>query len=178
MLIVLTGGAATGKSAHAERILCERVPEGERIYVATMQPFGEVAARRIKRHHALRAARGFETYERYTDLAGLDLPRKFGGILLECMSNLVANECFSPEGAGFDRASDAILCGVEHLAVQCETLVVVTNEIFSDGGDYTPETERYIEILAELNQKLAARADAYAESVCGILLPMKGAELL
>lgn len=178
MLIVLAGGAATGKSAHAERILCERIPEGERLYVATMQPFGEVAERRIRRHHALRAARGFETCERYTDLLHLDLPRPYGGILLECMSNLTANECFAPEGAGFARAEEQILKGIEHLAEQCELLVVVTNEIFSDGEAYTRETERYIEILSRINRRLSEQADLYAESVCGILLPLKGAELL
>lgn len=178
MLIVLTGGAASGKSAHAERILCEHVPEGERIYVATMQPFGETAERRIRRHHALRASRGFETFERYTNLASLDLPRCCGGILLECMSNLTANECFSPEGAGFDRAEDAIMQGIAHLQEQCGLLVVVTNEIFSDGRIYTEETERYIGILAGLNRRLAEAADYFAESVCGILLPLKGAELL
>lgn len=178
MLIVLTGGAATGKSAHAERILCERVPEGERIYVATMQPFGEVAERRIRRHHALRAARGFVTHERYTDLAGLELERSYGGVLLECMSNLTANECFSPDGAGFDGAEEQILRGIAHLQTQCKLLVIVTNEIFSDGEDYTPETERYIELLGRINRRLADMADVYAESVCGILLPLKGEEYL
>ena len=178
MLMVLTGGAATGKSAHAERLLCERVSSGERIYVATMQPFGEVAERRIRRHHALRASRGFQTYERYTDLAGLDLPRRYGGILLECMSNLVANECFSPGGAGFERAEETILNGIAHLEKQCELLVVVTNEIFSDGERYPAETERYMEIISRLNRWLADRADFFAESVCGILLPLKGEHLL
>lgn len=178
MLMVLTGGAATGKSAHAEKLLCERVPEGERIYIATMQPFGEVAERRIRRHHALRASRGFITFERYTDLSGFDLPRPYRGILLECMSNLVANECFSPDGVGFDDAADRILHGIEHLREQCELLVVVTNEIFSDGETYTAETERYIEIIAQINRRLAESADCYAESVCGILLPLKGEELL
>ena len=178
MLMVLTGGAATGKSAHAERLLCERVPKGERVYVATMQPFGEVAKRRIQRHHALRASRGFQTYERYTDLEGLDLPRSYGGILLECMSNLVANECFSPDGVGFDRAEEAILNGISHLEKQCELLVVVTNEIFSDGEQYTAETERYIEIISRINRRLADEADYFAESVCGIILPLKGENLL
>ena len=178
MLIVLTGGSASGKSAHAERVLCEKTPEGERLYLATMQPFGEAAARRIERHHALRAARGFDTVERYTDLEHLELPRRYGGILLECMSNLVANECFAPEGVGFDRAEDAILRGIRHRADQCELLVSVTNEIVSDGVDYPPETERYREIFARLNQQLSARADAFAESVCGILVPMKGGGLL
>ena len=178
MLIVLIGGAASGKSAAAEHILCERIPQGERAYVATMQPFGEAAMRRIERHHALRAARGFETLERYTDLAGLELPRRYQGVLLECMSNLVANECFSPEGCGFEKAEAVILSGLERLKAQCELLVVVTNQIFSDGISYSAETERYLEIFARLNRELADRADIFIESVCGILLPLKGENLL
>ena len=44
MLVLVTGGAASGKSAHAERLLCDAAPAGERLYLATMQPFGEAAA--------------------------------------------------------------------------------------------------------------------------------------
>ena len=178
MLIVITGGAASGKSEHAERVLCGHAPEGERLYLAAMQPFGEAAARRIARHRALRAQKGFETVERYTGLTGLELPRRYGGVLLECLSNLLANECFSPAGAGFDGAETAILDGIAHLESQCGALVVVTNEIFEDGEDYPEETARYRAILARLNGVLAARADAFAESVCGILLPLKGGDLL
>ena len=38
MLILVTGGAASGKSAHAERLVCEKAQS--RLYLATMQPFG------------------------------------------------------------------------------------------------------------------------------------------
>lgn len=41
MLILVTGGAASGKSEHAERLLCEKAQS--RLYLATMQPFGKSA---------------------------------------------------------------------------------------------------------------------------------------
>ena len=99
--------------------------------------------------------------------------RRFGGVLLECVSNLLANEMFSPEGAGAD-AAHAVTEGVLALRGHCGTLVVVTNEIFSDGNRYPEETERYIEALAEVNWELAARANEGYESVCGILCKIKG----
>ncbi len=68
MLILVTGGAASGKSAHAERILCRHSQPDSRLYVATMQPFGKNAEMRIARHRALRRGKGFDTAERYTDL--------------------------------------------------------------------------------------------------------------
>ena len=178
MMCVLTGGAASGKSAHAERILCAHAAPHSRLYVATMQPFGPAAQRRIARHQALRAGKGFQSAERYTDLAGFAPDKWYEGVLLECMANLLANELFSPDGAGPGRAAAAILDGVDHLRARCDTLVVVTNEIFSDGQAYPPETEQYIALLGQINRALVRRADAAAESVCGILLPLKGGDWL
>ena len=172
MLILVTGGAASGKSAHAERLVCEAAPSS-RLYLATMQPFGAAAQVRIARHRALRQGKGFETVERPLGLQSLTLARQYDGILLEDLGNLLANEIFAPDGAG-DAAFGSILAGIAHLQDCCETLVVVTDEIFSDGLDYPPETARYIRDLAALNRALGAQADAVYESVCGILLPLKG----
>lgn len=171
MLILVTGGAASGKSAHAERLVCEKAQS--RLYLATMQPFGKSAEARIARHRALRAGKGFATVERTLDLANLRLSRRYDGILLEDLGNLLANELFAPEGAGAGSAFDSIVAGVDNLQKYCETLVIVSNEIFADGVPYPPETMRYIQILGKLHQKLTGKADAVYESVCGILLPVK-----
>ena len=162
MLILVTGGAASGKSEHAERLVCEKAQS--RLYLATMQPFGKSAEARIARHRALRAGKGFATVERTLDLANLRLSRQYDGILLEDLGNLLANELF---------AFDSIVAGVDNLQKYCETLVIVSNEIFADGVPYPPETMQYIRILGELHQKLTGKADAVYESVCGILLPVK-----
>ncbi len=92
MLILVTGGAASGKSEHAERLVCEKAQS--RLYLATMQPFGKSAEARIARHRALRAGKGFATVERTLDLANLRLSQQYDGILLEDLGNLLANELF------------------------------------------------------------------------------------
>lgn len=171
MLILVTGGAASGKSEHAERLVCEKAHS--RLYLATMQSFGKAAEARIARHRALRAGKGFDTVERTLDLAHLALAQQYDGILLEDLGNLLANELFAPEGSGAESAFDSIIAGVKHLQKCCETLVVVSNEIFSDGMPYPPETMQYIRILGELHQAMTEQADAVYESVCGILLPIK-----
>ena len=67
MLVVVTGGSGSGKSAFAEdRVLS--FGEARRIYIATMQAFDEESHRRIRRHRRMRAGKGFETIERYTEL--------------------------------------------------------------------------------------------------------------
>ena len=59
---------------------------------------------------------------------------------------------------------------------QCETLIVVSNEVFSGGADYAGDTDRYLLALAQVNNALAARADAVVRVVCGIPVYYKGVE--
>ena len=69
---------------------------------------------------------------------------------------------------------DAVINGVDALLKQCERVVVVTDEIGSDGADYDPATTAYIEALGALNRALSRRADAAVEVVAGIPIPLKG----
>ena len=55
MMILVTGGASSGKSAYAEQVACA-LP-APHFYLAAMKPFGEEGARRIARHRALRAGK-------------------------------------------------------------------------------------------------------------------------
>ena len=93
-------------------------------------------------------------------------------VLLECLSNLTANECFGPES--FDGAAERILTGVDRLRQQAAHVVIVTNELFSDGLDYPEETERYLSVLSGLNCRLARQADRVIEVVCGLPVFWKG----
>ena len=168
MLILVTGGSASGKSAYAES-LCRGL--SPRVYLACMQPFGEEGKRRIERHRAMRKDKGFLTVERYTDLASLALP-PCRCVLLEDLGNLAANEMFSSEPPC--DPFDAVIGGINALMKQCERLVVVTDEIGSDGVQYDPATTAYIAALGALNRALSARADAVIEVVAGIPIPLKG----
>lgn len=168
MFTLVIGGAASGKSEYAES-LALRLP-GRRVYLATMRPADPECVARIARHRRLRHNRGFETVERYADLAGAELPEG-ANVLLECMSNLAANELYSPEGGG----TEAIVRGVDALLARCRHLTAVTNEVFSGGAAYGEDTLLYLRELARINRALAARADAVVEVVCGLPNILKGA---
>lgn len=170
MFAVVTGGSGSGKSAFAEEKVTG-LGAGRRIYIATMMCFDEESKKRVERHRRMRAGKGFETIECYTGLERLKLPRD-GIVLLECMSNLAANEMFAEEGAG-EQAVGRILAGLRHIRAQVRHLVVVTNEIFSDGGSYEEETRRYQSCLGEINRSMAKEADEVTEVVYGLPLYLK-----
>ena len=171
MIHVITGGSGSGKSRYAEEQILE-LGENRRIYVATMQPYDEESYRRIDRHRLMRAEKKFETLECYTGLSRLEVP-KGCNILLECMSNLVANEMFQPGAAGL-HTINAVLDGVGHLRERAANLVIVTNEIFSDGASYSDQTRIYQQYLGAINQQIAHMADRVTEVVFGIPIPIKG----
>lgn len=166
MLTLVTGGSASGKSEYAEGEVLA-LGEGRRIYLATMMPFDEECRRRIARHRRMRARKGFETIERYTGLAGIQVPKNCV-VLLECLSNLVANEIYSPQGAGEQGAFEAVEAGIQSLCRQARAVVVVSNEVFSDGGSYDASTMRYLEILGALNCRLGELAQRVVEVVYSI----------
>lgn len=168
MLILVSGGSASGKSEFAEGLVTSSGLE-KRIYLATMQVWDQESVRRVERHRQMRAGKGFETVECPTGLADIVLPPGCA-VLLEDLSNLSANEYFSPQRDG---AFDRVLAGIRRAAARAELLVVVTNELYSDGVRYDPETAAYLELLARLNRAIAAQADGVYEVVCGIPVAWK-----
>lgn len=170
MFHVITGGSGSGKSAFAEGKILELGP-APRIYIATMYPFDDESFERIERHRRMRAKKEFETVECYTSLSSVQVPEN-ANVLLECMSNLTANEMFQPKGAGRDTVP-AVMKGIRHLLENCSNLLVVTNEIFSDGIQYDKETRTYQRYLGDINVEMAEMAGQITEVVYGIPLRIK-----
>ena len=194
MFYVVTGCSGSGKSAFAEDLICRNYhvpgsdhPAGSLLYIATMVPYGEETRSKIRRHRDMRMNKGFSTIECYTGLGALT---EKGGqlyedasdslksqekpcILLECMSNLVANEMYEPGGAGNDAVA-SVLAGIEMLKNRCRHLVVVTNEICSESTEDTSEMALYKKMLAEINRGMAATADGVVEVVYGMPVFVKG----
>ena len=97
-----------------------------------MIPYGAETEKKIDRHRKMRKDKGFVTKECYLDLKGFVREEEKKGnrpsvVLLECMSNLTANEMFEEAGAG-SSAFEAVKEGIEALCDFCGQVVVVTNE--------------------------------------------------
>lgn len=194
MITLVTGGSGSGKSAYAEDVAVSA--EGtEKYYIATMQIYDAEGERKVERHRKLRAGKGFTTIESPWNVGQVVFPTfteaktvcTDGGepepiqrkpeqrtALLECMSNLVANEMFSTDGM---RAEDAVVTKVvqdmELLAAKLDHLVIVTNNVFEDGIPYDAGTMAYLRALGRINAALAKRADRVVEVVVGIPVILK-----
>lgn len=176
MIILITGGSGSGKSEFAEN-LAVKLKTGGLLYIATMKPLDLESRERIAKHQEQRKDKGFKTLECYTDLKDIRINEN-PVVLLECMSNLLANEMYGEEGVlktkGKDLIGDEILSGIFKLENMCECLIIVSNEVFSDNGSRYEETNYYIELLGYLNCRIAQAASHVYEVVYGIPLCQKG----
>lgn len=169
MLTLILGGSGSGKSAYAEDYLLRTAGDKKKYYIATMQVWDEEMQEKVDRHHRLRQGKGFTTIEQPTALEqAVTQMEPAGAVLLECMSNLAANEMFSGEPVDRQTVIAKILQGVDALRKQADPLVIVTNNVFEDGVTYDDSTMEYIEALGRINERLAAVADEVVEVVAGI----------
>lgn len=190
MLHIVYGGSASGKSSYAESFAMSLQGEGRLLYIATMYPYkwntteiDPETMQRIERHRAMRADKGFDTVECYRHVEHIVAKRQ-DVLLLECMSNLLANEMYlEPDSnAGSDMAetmspvSNKIVQALIDLSTRVQDVVIVTNDVFSDGGSltYDESTREYVKNLAEINCALAREAATVTEVVCGIPVKIKG----
>ena len=194
MITLVTGGSGSGKSAYAESLLYSC--EGIRYYIATMQIYDAEGEKKVERHRKLRAGKGFLTIESPMNVGKIqfvcagepgqaqyrqEAERKGQcssekkSALLECMSNLTANEMFTKDGMkSEDEVVEKIVSEIQTLSQKLDNLVIVTNHVVEAGVIYDAGTMEYLRALGRINAALARLADRVAEVVVGIPVELKG----
>lgn len=174
-MILVYGTTASGKSNIAEEIaqreaLIEKSPL---VYLATMENTSDAAKERINWHKRERDGKGFYLVEEMynPENIGDRLPFKLSEsvVLLECVSNLVANVMFSEgrETEELCKLAKEISQGVYELNKKCKKLIVVTNNVFTSGKYEDYLCDLYMQLLGLVNRHLAACADVFLEVVAG-----------
>ena len=182
MMVLVVGGSGSGKSSYAEELAeslvqkyAKEIPM-KKYYLATMQVFDEEGRMKVDRHRNLRHGKGFLTIEQPTEISSALKKIETGEriVLLECISNLIANEMFSEEKAKTKmQVTEAVVGDIKVLKEQTTHFVVVSNNVFEDGIDYDETTTAYIHAMGMINQKLAALADQVVEVTAGIPITVK-----
>ncbi len=180
-LILVTGGARSGKSTFAEG----RAKEfGEKVlYVATSKPIDDEMMQRIAKHRAQRP-RHWETLEEYKnlDIALADIISDKNAVLLDCVTimvtNLMMDECSDWDSLKRDEVDEIELI-IQHqierlisVAKMSEVpFILVTNEVGLGVVPHSAIGRDFRDIAGRMNQILAKVADEVYFCVSGI--PMK-----
>lgn len=175
-MTLIIGGSGSGKSAYAEDYMVSISEDRKKYYIATMQIYDEEGKRKVERHRMLRGGKGFSTIEQPVDIgkAAEKMEAEDRTALLECVSNLTANEMFSGEVPGTEEViTEKIVGGIAVLNRELTHLVIVSNNVFEDGNVYDKTTMAYIRAMGRINQKLAEMADEVVEVVVGIPIVIK-----
>lgn len=179
MMVLIIGGSGSGKSAYAEEYITKISKKCRKYYIATMQTLDGESLAKIERHQKMRNGKGFLTIEQAVNVEkALDkmeeTSQKENAALLECISNLTANEMFSEEGIkNCNETVKKVVQGIERLNDKLKHLVIVTNNVFEDGRVYDESTMEYIRALGIINGKLADMAEQVIEVVVGIPVTVK-----
>lgn len=165
-LMLLLGGARSGKSATAQRLAesARRV-----LFVATAEPLDADMRERIARHRADRPA-SWTTLEAPRDLASAIEAAQgdYDMVVLDCLTLWVSNLMLA--GADVLSETEALLRAYETGAA---AWIVISNEV---GLGIVPATEQgrtYRDLLGRVNQTIAARADEAYLLVAGRALALE-----
>jgi adenosylcobinamide kinase/adenosylcobinamide-phosphate guanylyltransferase len=173
MKIFISGGCRSGKSLFAQGLaksLAQALqPSKPLYYLATMIPHDDEDRERIKKHIEEREGWGFETIE-----AGLNIHQEqiSGTVLLDSLTALLANEMFGE--AGTSGACDRIRSHFDILFEKIDNIVIVSDFIFSDAGNYDALTGQYRRNLGILGCYLAEKCDTVLEVYFGNVIVHKG----
>jgi adenosyl cobinamide kinase/adenosyl cobinamide phosphate guanylyltransferase len=165
-LVLLTGGARSGKTAAAERLA--EAARAEVTLIATAEPLDDEMAERIRAHRAARPS-SWRTIEEPLDLHGaLKGVDADSTAIVDCLTLWVSNLL----GKG---AMDAeILSTSESVASLAASrpgrTVVVTNEVGLGIVPFEPATRRYRDLLGRVNTVFSGAADRAGLLVSGRVL--------
>lgn len=166
-LSFVIGGAASGKSAFAERLLA--ATGRPKVYIATAEAGDEEMRLKIIAHQARRGA-GWSTLEAPLDLvSALAEVSVHQAVLIDCATLWLANHM----GSGSDITTEESRF-LHALATSAAPVVVVSNEV---GAGVVPDNalaRRFRAAQGRLNQGLAARANLVVQVVAGLPLVLKG----
>lgn len=182
-LVLVTGGARSGKSSFAEEMAGKF---GDNVlYIATSIPFDDEMRDRIQKHRERRPS-CWETLEAYRDM-DVKLTDRLGGkdaVLLDCVTIMVTNLMFEKK-MDWDNVNPDEINEIEGFTgLEIEKLisvirndkvpfVIVTNEVGMGVVPEYPSGRAFRDIAGRVNQRLAREADEVYLCVSGIPVKIK-----
>lgn len=173
-LVLILGGARSGKSALAQRLAT--ASGGRVLFIATAEAGDDEMRRRIAHHRASRPA-DWTTLEVPRDLArAVAASNDYDVAIVDCLGVWVSNLLADADPSSAD-AEAAILEAASQLLAAYEaaaaSLILVSQEVGMGLVPPYPLGRAFRDVLGRVNQRLAARADRVYLTVSGLALEMK-----
>lgn len=167
--IFITGGAKSGKTSFALRL--GQGFAGQKIYLATAEPFDNEMEEKIKRHRQERGD-GWTTIEEPRSIE--ERIKSLGGdgvVLIDCLTLWVTN--LLTEGL----SDDEITVRGATLASACSnsavSIIAVSNEVGLGIVPVAPLARRFRDLSGTINQRMAALASEAYFVAAGMPLKLK-----
>lgn len=177
-IILVTGGARSGKSTFAEKTAVA-LTNGKKAYIATAQIFDDEMAQRVKIHQSRRDDTWL-TFEApfEAEKAIAEANQIADVILFDCMTIYISNFLCSYENLdNIDNINAELKNSVNKLIAAAKkisgTIIFVTNEV---GAGIVPENKLarvFRDCAGIANQMIAVAADEVYLIICGIPVTVK-----
>ena len=156
-IILITGGARSGKSTYAEKLALSLSPTP--VYLATARIWDEEFRKRVIHHQERRGP------EWTNSLSGRT-------VLIDCITLWCTNFFFDLD-ADTDRSLAAVKAEFDRFTAQDATFIFVTNEIGMGGTSENEIQRKFTDMQGWMNQYVASRADEVILMVSGIATKIK-----
>lgn len=182
-IVMVTGGARSGKSSFGEELL--KKSSGKKGYIATATPFDDGMKERIKKHQNSRP-KAWQTFELPYEISShIDkISKRCDIAILDCItvfsSNILFEKEYDWEKISYEKILvleekiiDEIQQIIEKARVYNLDLVIITNEVGSGIVPGNRLSRVYRDIAGRINQKLSELSDEVYVTISGIPLKLK-----
>ena len=166
-VILVTGGARSGKSRYAEELALSLSVNP--VYVATAHVWDEEFRERVKKHQERRGPE-WTNIEEEQLLSRHDLTGRVA--VIDCITLWCTNYFFQMQEV--DAALEALKAEFDKFIAKDATYIFVTNEIGMGGVSDNAVQRKFIDLQGWMNQYVASKADEVILMVSGIALKVKG----
>ena len=167
MMILVTGGARSGKSRFAQEKALELSKNP--VYVATAKIWDDDFKKRVERHQADRGSE-WTSYEAQKELWKLPLQNQT--VVIDCITLWLTNY-FMEYNNDIDQCLEAFKKEVQLLQSMDATFILVTNEIGMGIHPHNEIGRKFVDLQGWANQYVAALADQVVFMVSGIPMFVK-----
>ena len=166
-IIMITGGARSGKSSYAEQLALSLSPTP--VYLATARVWDEEFRQRVQKHQERRGLE-WTNIEEEKELSKHQLAGRV--VLIDCIT-MWCNNFFFDLNDEVDTTLDAMKQEFLKFTNQDATFIFVTNEIGMGGTSPNDIQRRFTDLQGWFNQFVASKADEVILMVSGIPVKIK-----